>query len=258
MPTIAPLADQLQRRLQQQLLGEGVADLHLGAARLALRRQLVGREGGAVNAVAAGSRAHGHDGVADALRRAPDQVVRAHEPQAHGVDQRVALVAPVEPRLAAYAGDAHAVAVVAHALDHPGEEVADPRAVQVAEAQGVERGHRPGAHGEDVSEDASDARCRSLVRLHCRGVVVGLDLERQRPSVAHVHHARVLARSLDHPRRFRRQKAKERLRILVAAVLRPHGGEHSQLGERRRPPQNAQRRARTPRARGRAPRRARR
>ena len=60
--------DQLEAGFQQQLLGEGIADLHLGPARLALLGQLLGGEAGAVDAVATGAGTHGEQHVAHAVR----------------------------------------------------------------------------------------------------------------------------------------------------------------------------------------------
>ena len=62
-----------------------------------------------------------------------------------------------------------------------------------AEAQRIHHGDRAGAHREDVADDAADAGRRALVGLHEGGVVVRLDLEGDRPAVADVHHAGVLA-----------------------------------------------------------------
>ena len=49
--------------------------------------------------------------------------------------------------------------------------------VGIAEAQGVEVGDRPRAHGEDVAHDAADAGRRALVGLDVGRVVVALHLE---------------------------------------------------------------------------------
>ena len=72
--TMRPDGDQLEAGLEQQLLGEGIAHLHLGPPRLALLGQLLGREAGAVNAVAPGAGADAEQHVAHAVRRGADQV----------------------------------------------------------------------------------------------------------------------------------------------------------------------------------------
>ena len=195
-----PARDELQRRLEQQLLGEGVAHLDLRAAGLVVAlREFLRREGCPVDSIAPRPGAHGHERVPDALGGAPDQVLRAHEPKAHGVDDRVVLVATIEVHLAAGRRDADAVAVVPDPLDHPREEIADAGAVQVAEVEGVKGGDGARAHGEDIAQDAADSRRGALVGLDGRGMVVGLDLEGKRPAAAHVDDAGVLAGPLDDP-----------------------------------------------------------
>ena len=102
----------------------------------------------------------------------------------HHVDQRIAAVGRVEDELAADRRHADAVAVAADAGHDAAHEVARPRVGRVAEAQGVEDRDRPGAHREDVAQDAADAGRRALVGLDRAGVVVRLDLERDGQAVA--------------------------------------------------------------------------
>ena len=68
-----------------------------------------------------------------------------------------------------------------------------------AEAQRVEAGDRPRAHGEDVAQDAADAGRRALIGLDVARVVVALHLEHAGQPVADVDDAGVLARPLDDP-----------------------------------------------------------
>ena len=235
MATMRPRGDQLEAGLEQQLLGERVAHLHLGTPRLALLRQLLGGEARAVNAVATGAGADREQHVADALRpRARIRSLLAEQADAHRVDQRIAGVARREADLAAERRHADAVAVVADAAHHAGEEIAVPRLVERPEAQAVEHRDGPRAHGEDVAQDAADAGGRALVRLDRRGMVVRLDLEGDRPAVGQPQHAGVLARPLDDLRARGGEGLEHRLGVLVAAVLRPERGEDAELGERRR------------------------
>ncbi len=139
------------------------------------------------------------------------------------------LVRRVEDELAADRRDADAVAVAADAADDAVDEVAGPRVGRVAEPEGVEDGDRPGAHREDVAEDAADAGRRALVRLDGARVVVRLDLERDRQPVADRDDAGVLARAGDDALAGGRQRPQERLRALVRAVLAPHDAEHREL-----------------------------
>src|SRR5690606_8112273 len=110
------------------------------------------------------------------------------------------------------------------------EQVAAARRGQLAEPQGVEDRHGPGAHREDVAEDPTDTGGGALDRLYCRGVVVALHLERHRPALADVHDPGVLAGPLEDARPGRRQAPEQGLRVLVAAVLAPQRAEHAGLG----------------------------
>ena len=103
----------------------------------------------------------------------------------------------------------------------------------IAEAQRIEAGDRPRAHGEHVAQDAADAGRRALIGLDVARVVVALHLEHDGEPVADVDDAGVLARPLDHPGRLGRQIAQMHLRGLVRAVLVPHRREDAELGEAR-------------------------
>ena len=77
--------------------------------------------------------------------------------------------------------------------------------LRAAEAQRVEVGDRPRAHGEHVAQDAADAGGRALIRLDEARVVVALHLEDGGEPVADIDHAGILARPVDHPGRLGRQ-----------------------------------------------------
>src|SRR6185503_11059762 len=151
---------------------------------------------------------------------------------AHRVNQRVAGVTRREVHLAAQRRDPDAVAVVADAVHHTAEQIAIAGLVERSESQAVEERHGPGAHREDVAQDAPGTRRRALVRLDRRGVVVRLDLEGDSPAVGESEHARVLARSLNHLGSRGWEGLQDRPGVLVRAVLAPQGGEDAQLGER--------------------------
>ena len=70
MATIASVCHQLQARLEQQLLGERIADLHGGPLRLGFVGELGRGHGRAVDAVAAGLRADIDHRIARRRRRA--------------------------------------------------------------------------------------------------------------------------------------------------------------------------------------------
>src|ERR1700674_4982393 len=104
-----------------------------------------------------------------------------------------------------------------------------------AEGKRVEAGDRPRAHREHVAQDAADAGGRALIGLDVARMVVALHLEHHRLAVADVDDARVLARPLDHPGRFRRQAAQMDARRLVGTVLVPHRRQAPKLREARHP-----------------------
>ena len=102
-----------------------------------------------------------------------------------------------------------------------------------AETQGVQGGDRAGAHGEDIAQDAADARRRSLIGLDEGGVVVALHLEDDGVAVAEIDDAGVFAGALDDARPGGGQRLQPFLRGFVGTVLVPHGGENAKLGDGR-------------------------
>ncbi len=216
--------DELERDLDQRLAAERVADLHRGALLVGAFEVLGGEHRGAADAVAARGRAVEDEKVADALGAGREHPLGGEEPDAHRVHERVRGVGVVERALAADRRDADAVAVVRD----PGDRLAEVP-VGLAEAEPVEQRDRAGAHRDDVAEDPADTGRRALERLDRRRVVVRLDLESDRETVAEVDHAGVLARSLQHALAARRKPPKQTGRVLVAAVLRPEEREDGQL-----------------------------
>ena len=185
--------DQLQRRLDQELLGERVADLD----RRPLGRVVVGELGAREDArpadpIAPGRRAVEDDEVPGPGCHGARQVALLEQPDRHDVDERVCGIGGVEDELAADGRDTDAVAVTAD--DDAVDEVADPRPTGVAEPERVEDGDRAGTHGEDVAQDPTDAGRRALVRLDRAGVVVALQLEGDGEPVPDRDDARVLSR----------------------------------------------------------------
>ena len=157
----------------------------------------------------------------------------------------------VERDLSADGRDADAVAVAGDAGDDAFDDAPVARAVgpvERSEPQRIQQRDRPRAHREDVADDAADAGGRPLVRLDERRVVVRLDLEHRRETVADVDRAGVLARSLQDTRPCRRELLEVNPRALVAAVLRPHHGKDAELGQGRLALQARERCDRTRRA----------
>ena len=84
--------------------------------------------------------------------------------------------------------------------DHAFENAAIARAglgiVERPEAQRVQHGDGPRAHGENVAQNAADAGGRALERLDEARVIVRFDLERDGVAVADIDDAGVLAGAL--------------------------------------------------------------
>ena len=225
--------EQFQRALDEQLLGERVADLHGRAlARPALVEALGGQHTHAADAVATGQRAVQNHQVAGPARAGHVDVVVAHRPDAQRVDQRIRLVAGIEDRLAADIGQPQTVAITADTRDDPVHHAHGVRIVHGPESQLVHDRQRPGPHAQDVAHDAADAGGRALVGLDVARVVVGLDLEGHRPAVADVDDAGVLPDP--HQQRvglglLLAELLQVHLAGLVRAVLAPHHAVHRQL-----------------------------
>ena len=175
--------------------------------------------------------------------RSPSRVVSrsvGSSPTHIALTRQLSRVGRVEDGLAADGRDPGRVAVGADPGDGAVEVV-----VGRAEAQPVEQRDRPRAHRDDVAQDPADPGRGALERLDRRGVVVALDLERDRLAVAEVEHARVLARPLQHALARGRKPLQQPRRVLVAAVLRPEQREDGELEVVRLPRRAAHRYGRT-------------
>ena len=199
-----PGLDELERRLDQLLPREGIADLDGRALLRRLVVELLAREhGGAADPVATGRRPVQDDRLATSGCLRERQAVRGQEPDAHRVDEAVVAIGLVEESLAADGRHAHRVPVRRDAADRARELM--PR---LGEPQPVEKRNRPCAHRDDVAQDPADTRRGALERLDRARVVVALDLEGDRKTVAEVDDTGVLARPWSTPgpvlgRRFR-------------------------------------------------------
>ncbi len=229
---------ELEAALDEHLLGERVADLHRRALRGAAVGERVGREdAGTADAVAAGARPEEHDLVAGAARVRELEVFVAQDADREGVHERVALVDRVEHGLAADVRQAQAVAVERDAAHDAVHDACGVGVVDRAEAQLVHHGDRAGAHRDDVAHDSADAGRGALERLDVARVVVRLDLEGDRPALADVDDAGVLAHAhheagLHLVGDLLAELAQVDLAGLVRAVLRPHDGVHRELAAR--------------------------
>ena len=227
---------QLEARLDQQLLGERVADLHGRPLFLAVVIEFGARHGGAMDAVAPGLRADIDHRIADAGGGRIENLVLLGDADGHRVDQDVAVVRLVEIGLAADGRHADAIAIAADAGNDALDQMLHLRRVDLAKAQRVHVGDRPRAHGEDVAQDAADAGRRALVRLDEARVVVAFHLEDGGVAIADVDDAGILARALDDPGRLGRQLGQMDARRFVGAMLRPHHRKDAEFEHVRHPP----------------------
>ena len=227
---------QLQARLHQPLLGEGVAHLHRRPLLLDRGVELGRRHGRPADPVPPGLRPEIDHRHPHARGRRVEDGIGLREPRREGVDQAVAVVGRMEPELAADGRHPEGVPVAADPRDHPVHQAPRPRMRGLAEGERVHRRDRPRPHGEDVAQDAAHPGRRALIGLDVGGVVVALHLEDQRLPVADVDDAGVLPRPADHLAPGGRQRPEPLLRRLVRAVLVPHRREDPELGQRRRPP----------------------
>src|SRR5699024_6162742 len=226
---------QVQAALDEDLLREGVADLH--GRELALRALLEvlgGQDGHAADAVQAGAGTEEDDAVAGTGGEGQLQILGREHTHAEGVDQWVTAVGSVEDRLAADVRQAEGVTVPADARDHARQDALGIRGVCRAEAQLIHHCDRARTHGHDVADDAAHTGGRALVGLDVRRRVVALDLEGHGPAVADVDHAGVLADAGEHLGVHLlggglTEVTQVNLGGLIRAVLRPHHGVHGQL-----------------------------
>src|SRR3984893_12004655 len=101
-----------------------------------------------------------------------------------------------------------------------------------AETQRVQTKFRPRAHGKDVADDSANAGGCALERLNCTWMIVTLDLEGDRPAIANIHDAGIFFTSLHQNIWSARRKFLQFFsRIFVRAVLAPHHGKDSELGQ---------------------------
>ncbi len=186
-----------------------------------------------MNAVAPGLGADIDHGKPNALRRGFEDALGIDQPDRHGIDENIVVVARIEIGLAADRRHAHAVAVIADAGDDAADKVPCLGMIGRAEPERIHVGDGARAHGEDIAHDAADAGRRPLIGLDVRGVVMALHLEHGGLAIAEIDHAGILAGTLDHLRTRRRQLLQPDARGFVGAMLRPHHREDAELGQRR-------------------------
>src|SRR6202008_3332765 len=111
----------------------------------------------------------------------------------HGVDQTIAVIAPVEARFTADRRHAERIAVAADAGDYAGDQRPRLGMFGIAKRQRIEASNRPRAHREDVAQNAADAGRGALIRLDIARVIMALHLEHDREPIADSDDAGVFA-----------------------------------------------------------------
>ncbi len=156
---------QFETGLDQELFGERVADLDRRPLFAGVAAEFGRGHRGAMDTVAPGFGPDIDDRVSRPGRGRIEDPVGAGEPDAHRVDQDIAIVRRVELALAADRRHADAIAVAADPGDDAGHEMAGARMIWTAEAQRIEDRYRPRPHREHVAQNAADAGRRPLVGL---------------------------------------------------------------------------------------------
>ena len=231
---------QLQAGFDQQLLGEGIADLHGRALGLRVLFEIRGSHGRAVNAVTPGLGADIDDRIADAGRGAVENLVRIGDAHRHRIDQDIAVIGRVEVGFAGNGRNTDAIAVPADPRDHALDQVLHLGVIRTPEAQCIGIRHRASAHGEHVAQDAADTGRRALIGFDVTGVVVAFHLEDGGLPVADIDHAGIFARTADNPRSLGRQLLQMQPAALVGTMFRPHDREDAQFHEIGLPAQGVQ------------------
>jgi len=239
-PDDQPLVQELQARLYEALLLEGVAHLDTGSLVPVAVLGEAGRRQHAhpTDAVAAGAGPQQDRQVPHARGLSQHQALGRQHAQAEDVDQRIATVGLVEHDLASDGRHADGVAVPRHARHHPLGDPAAAGIVQRPEPERVHQGDRPSTHGEDVPQDAAHPRGGALVGLDGRGVVVRLDPDGGGNPVAHIHDAGVLTGTHQNPRCLGGKAPEVDPAALVGTVLGPHDRVHGELQGVGRPTQD--------------------
>src|SRR5581483_6445579 len=238
---------------EQQLFQKRIANLHIWTLRLRLFAELFAGHGCAVNTVAACLRAHVNHGITHARGLRIKNLVFANQPERERIHQRVSRVAGLELGFSANIGNTKAVTVMRNPADHAFKDRViavnirlcglagfwGARALAVRlwfnrpKPERIHYSYRPRAHGEDVTKNSANARCRSLKRFNKRRVIVRFDLESARPAVADVDDSRILPGPLQHMPAARGKPLQVHSRRFVRAVLAPHHAENSEFGQGR-------------------------
>ena len=169
---------QFEAGFHAKLFHERITHLHRAALLFGrFFSQILRRERGPSQAIAAGGRAHVKNGIPHALGGTTRDLVMTQHAQRKGVHQRIPLVALVEINFTRHGRNTEAVAVMRNSAHHTTEKPPDFTVIELPESEGVDRANRTRAHGKDIPNDPAHSGGRTLKRLHGAGVIMALDFE---------------------------------------------------------------------------------
>ena len=106
-----------------------------------------------------------------------------------------------------------------------GKQVSVVCFVKRTESKRVHQCNRPGSHGKNIPQDATNPSRSPLKRLNRCWVIVTLNFENDCPPITNVNNSCSFPRALKYLGAFCWKQLQQRLRVFVATVLRPHDGE---------------------------------
>ena len=227
----AALGHDFETGFEQQLLREGIANLHGRALLFRIGLERSRSHGGAMNAITTRLGAEIDDGTANACRLGVENLIRFGETDRHGIDENIAVITRVKIHRAADRRHAKRISIAANARNNAGHKMARLSMFGRTEAQQVEAGDGARTHGEDIAQNATDTCRRALIGLDERWMIMAFHLEDAGLSIANIDDAGIFTRTLNDPWRFRRQFAQMQARGFIRAMLVPHSRENTELGK---------------------------
>jgi len=110
--------------------------------------------------------------IAHTLGPGKKEFVLFSQPDTADIDQRILGVAGVKINLATDSRDAKSIAVARNTTYHTFCNRPVFRFVEWSKAQRIQDSYRPGAHGENITQNAAHTSGRTLIGLDIRGVVM--------------------------------------------------------------------------------------
>ena len=166
----------------------------------------------AAYAITAGLCAKINDRHANAGGCGVEDFVRVGESCCEGIHKAVAVIGWVEADFAAHGWDTKTVAVSTDTGNNTVDQLPGLRVVRFTKGQGIHRRNRACAHCEDITQNAANACCSTLIGFDVAGVVVAFHFEDDRLAVTNVDHTCILARTTNHLWAFCGKSAKPFLR----------------------------------------------